>query len=559
MKKKLAVYSMLMLIAVFAFVACGGGGGGVVISGPGGTPDGTFTKYVYTGNSYGSMFGNISNDVTAENRKNQFILEAADIGGSGYITAMDFVSATDTSGVSISCPDITLRMGHTNLATLTTTLASNYETGHGSLETVIANSVVVFPAVVAGEPLTLNLETPFYFNGQDNIIVEFIKTGNCDDDINISTESTGRSSIWTNNLSATSATVNAYAPVVDLHFKGGVNEVSQTHTYLAPPLNTNPSWQRMQMLYTPGMINGSGRISGFAVKAWTTTTNQQFEYSMRLAHTGVSNLTSIFADNFDMGSGTLVADAAILNVPAGIPDGEYFWIPMPDGTFDYNGQDNLLVEIIVNSATGNVNISDYDSSYDSGAWGANDNPYVATVGAYLLNARFRFKGGTMDVMPSPTVFTTVFGVGAQTRQYMFRATELGTAGTINKLACRLNSGTTLETTFSNFEAKLETTDAEQLDGGSTSANSPNPTTVYSGDFVLPADLIAGDWIDIPFSTPYAYNGEGNLIVTLSNDGSGGNSYTCRNSASDAVRYPKQLSDQSGGGYNNKGVMRFFLK
>jgi len=558
MKKKLAVYSMLMLIAVIAFVACGGGGGGVII--PGTATEGTFTKEL-GGTGLSTWSWPFSK--TGEARF-QTLLLANSIDGSGYIHSISFKRQGDT--VDTTCPSYTIRMGHTTLAALTTTYDSNVQQGAGSISNVIDGATVSVPAGSGGEYFDIALDTPFYYNGQDNLVVELVRAQVCDQNIIFSASAVTPAYdglLVSQTALAATGSINAARLDMRLNFTGGVGAVGEDGTNdpnYAPFSNLELFWNKAQNLYDAAIINGSGRINGLAYKVANTggSVNTLLTVTVKMAHMNTMTLSETFADNYAYEVPVTVADAVIVNVPAGIPQGEYFWIPLPDGTFNYNGKDNLLIETVVHATNADLKIDTTNSGLGR-VYGAVDATIAIGSVTDAATVRLRFKGGTLDVMPSPTISTTVFGGGAQTRQYMFRATELGTAGMIDKLACRLNSGTTLETTFSNFEAKLETTGSEQLDGGSTSANSPNPTNVYSGDFVLPADLIAGDWIEIPFSTPYVYDGKGNLIVTLSNDGSGGNSYTCRNSTADATRYPKQLSDQGGGGYNIKGVMRFFLK
>lgn len=90
---------------------------------------------------------------------------------------MAFRSNSITTG--LTCPDVTIRMGQTSLTSLTTTFANNVEQGKGPLATVLQNKQVAIPALGVGDYIKLTLDTPFYFNGVDNLVVEFIRIGAC--------------------------------------------------------------------------------------------------------------------------------------------------------------------------------------------------------------------------------------------------------------------------------------------------------------------------------------------------------------------------------------------
>jgi hypothetical protein len=49
-------------------------------------------------------------------------------------------------------------------------------------------------------------------------------------------------------------------------------------------------------------------------------------------------------------------------------------------------------------------------------------------------------------------------------------------------------------------------------------NMDDATTVFSGLFSISSGLMAGDWIEIPLTSSFTYNGEDNLVVYMSTDG-----------------------------------------
>jgi hypothetical protein len=137
--QKNKLYFLIILIAVLALIipACGDDSGGGVGGGGGGSlPDGIFIKTAQLdfntgwGGHFGSFFKNL---------RVQHLYLADWIGGSGYITAIAFQSNT-TTAAEVTCPDLTLKMGHTSLSALTNTFANNVEQGKGSVETVLTNA-----------------------------------------------------------------------------------------------------------------------------------------------------------------------------------------------------------------------------------------------------------------------------------------------------------------------------------------------------------------------------------------------------------------------------------
>ena len=151
---------------------CDDGGG----SGGGGTAAGTFTRIadLDSAGSYGGHFSTISATTHI-----QHLYTASQINGSGYITAIAFRSNEATTA-KIHASGVTVKMGHTGLSALTNTFADNAEQGKGSLVTVLENKAITVPVLAAGDYVTIRLATPFYYNGADNLVVDYIRDGTCD-------------------------------------------------------------------------------------------------------------------------------------------------------------------------------------------------------------------------------------------------------------------------------------------------------------------------------------------------------------------------------------------
>ena len=173
--------SFVFMIGMVAIIGTGGCGGGSSSGGGGGgggstsLATGEFTK---TGTLAG-ILGWMSPFQGTNDRHLQQLYLASDINGAGYIQSIELRLNTATTGCN--CPDATIKMGHTSLGVLTNTFADNVEQGKGTLETVRTGAFSV-PAGSAGDFFTIILDTPFLYNGVDNLVVEFLVT-ECDDNI----------------------------------------------------------------------------------------------------------------------------------------------------------------------------------------------------------------------------------------------------------------------------------------------------------------------------------------------------------------------------------------
>ncbi|MHC4639736.1 MAG: hypothetical protein ACYTBV_19895, partial [Planctomycetota bacterium] len=234
-----------------------------------------------TGDAFNAPFDDVSND----HEQNLFF--ASDINGSGYIKSLSF-SYMNNESMSTNCPDVTIKMGHTSLSALTTTFANNVEQGRGSLATVFTGAVTI-PTGSAGDYFTISLDTPFHYNGVDNLVVEFIKSILCDNSVELATTTAVYTDVtlWdSNEASATGSLWDNY-PNVKFTFAGGDNYLDFSNGTLATgnsfPFNTNASTGRkVQLLYPASDIDGSGPITGIGFPVGATTTNQTYTVTIKL-------------------------------------------------------------------------------------------------------------------------------------------------------------------------------------------------------------------------------------------------------------------------------------
>ena len=525
--------SLLLLLTLVA--ACGGGGGGGAVGG--GTATGIFTKVTST--SIGGWAGFFTDTHNYAFWQNLYLSSAID--AAGNVTGVAIQYQIDLTS-AVTCTGITIKMGHTMLSAITNTFANNVANGKGGQTTVLSNGIVTFPTGSAGNWQNISLTTPFAYNGVDNLVVEFERTGTCTGTVRDADVNPGYTAIAWSFTPTASGSSGSFVQNMKLSFSGGDNVVDYASNGNNAYMFTTSS--KMQMLYTAAEISGSGPITGIGFHVASVTTGQTYTYTVKLAHAVRSALTSTFADNFDNGSPVTVANLATFTVPAGIPVGDYLWLPLT-GVFTYNGVDNLLVEVVVTAGSGNTFIQrNYLMPLGRSVYSGTSGAATGTEDTRSYDTKFRFNGGTMNVIGADDSGLSNFFFGTpEGRQFHLKATDLGTAGTISKFACRLTSDSTA-TTYPNFtlilshttQTGLVATDATNIAGG---------TTVYDGAFTMPGGLVVGDWVEIPFTTAFSYNGTSNLAIQVTSGG-GGLTQSCRLSVADAVRYADSWKATGGG-------------
>lgn len=511
---------IIVWIALATLTACGGGGSG---SGSGPVID-EFTKTIELDGADNSM-NNLFSPVVSN--RYQFLFRAQELNGSGYISSISFQYNYDLVA-SVHCPNETIKIGQTNVTNLATTYAANVETGQGSLVTVLDNASVDITPGVAGEYFTINLAKPFYANGVDNLIVEVSRTAACTDRVVVDAGIAAMSYLASlfNDSDASAAMGNAFtnAPSIRFNFTGGDNFVTaadgsiENGGVLAPG-----DTGRAQFLILASDIVGSGPLTGIQFTPTATLANPlTATYKVTLSH--VDPMTTELVDTYATNVGTdatVVTDAVTITVPKGATE---WWLPLTR-SFNYNGTSNLLIDVVATSVTNGTSVR---FQFTGGSRiRASSNP-AATEGidfsTHGLEPKLRFSGGNMDVITANGMSGLLnasfpFTVEVEgRRQHLYLASELGTRGTISKLACRSRSNRTPRSGY-NLTVRMSHTTSAVL-GGIFSMNLPSVETVFSGSLDTPA-MSGGDWIEIPLSTPFLYNGTDNLVIDISGTGPAG--------------------------------------
>ena len=552
MKSKRVLTGVGSLFVLSMLAACGGGGGGGGGGGaaPGPTPPvtGTFIKTFGPASTIGNSLP-FGTDFAGD-AKLQTLYTAAEIGAAGRITALRFFRSDVTP--SITCPNTTIRLGHTSLSAPTATFGTNVNQGRGTQRTVLDNTTATIPAGATGTWFEIPFAVPFEYNGVDNLVVEVERTTACSGEAVIaSVNASGNRRAFAFNTDNTPGTadhdtttafpVDTTLLLQQFVFSGGDNKIDLggTDNNIWPFANTavvGNERPRIQNLYLASEINGSGPITGVAFQLNDLSVAGSYTYTLKLGHSTRTTLGVTFASNY-AGSPVTVANAVSFDIPANITAGEWVWVPIPNGVFTYNGTDNLIVEVATSAGSVNTNLR---AGIIAGRRVyVNDTLGTATTGAVddvAYHIALRFHGGTMDVhtpeaMSSASSDIFPFYGTDNKRQYLYRAAELGTKGNISKIACRAGSGGDAETGF-NYTVVLSHTSASAL-SGNFAASLTSPVTVFNGSFDLPA-VAVGDWIEVPLTTAFAYNGVDNLVVQFGGTGGADFGFAC--AVDGAARY-----------------------
>ena len=159
-----------------------------------------------------------------------------------------------------------------------------------------------------------------------------------------------------------------------------------------------------------------------------------------------------------------------------------------------------------------------------------------------LHIKLRFDGGTVDVITDEgSAAAGAFGIGTAGRMNLYRASELGTAGTIHSVACRKSNAKSTASTYDHYKVIMGHTILDTLDMMSGN-NFVSQHVVYDGSLDIPAGLVPGVWITVNLNSPFIYDGTRNLVVWMgtTSASAGATVHVCYASALNATRYPGQI-------------------
>lgn len=505
-------------------------------------------------------------------------------GGAGNIRGISLRLNEAVVGTA-SCSGVTIKLGHSSLASLGDTTPPNPPTpvnsnmpdniDRGALETVLNNATISIAGGIT-DYFDIDFDSSFNYNGVDALIVDITRNTYCSAlaKLRLGLEPTANGAVYVYTIDSgdpdtvgTGLVGNAL-PHARFHFAGGTNEVLKDYAITAgvrAPLSNDANENKAQMLVRASELLGSGPITGVAMRLCKdsacnpgiTSPGANHTVTVRLGHTTRSSLLTTYADNFDVDTPVTVANSVSFRIPAGSPSPAYIWMPFNGSAFEYDGSNNLLME--VEDTTGVTSYWAATSDPGSPAPGdfrsvvgaaAADNG-ITTLNAY--HVKFRFNGATMDVMTANNSFATQpFSDSASGTQIqpLYLSTDLGTKGRIKVLGLRLKNGSVAES-YTNLVVTMGHTSKTALALGETFAsNMDDATEVFKGTYPISGGLSAGEWLEIPLSTTFPYDGTRNLAVHLKADGGAPGNTNAIEAHIDATLYP---SVRTVGGYDNSGA------
>ncbi len=496
---------------------------------PSGRATGTFTKTFVAGLTSGNAFPFSG----VYEMKHQMLYTAAEVGGAGRISAIRFQRWV-TTAAAVTCPNVSVRFGHTGVSALGATFASNVNLG--SIATALADASVTIAAGAAGTWFEIPLATPFEYDGVGDLVVEIETNTPCTANVASSYSSaagivravartTDTDPSTPQHSEVTADITDATHLWMQFVFAGGDDFLAYAGTTAATntwPLATQGGGLRIQSLHLASDIAGSGPVTGLGFQLSGTSAAGTYTYTVKMGHSNAP-LTMTYDSNF-AGAPVTVASNVTFSVPAGMPAGSWVWIPIPNGVFTYNGTDDLLVEVATASGTGSN--QPFRVGSRAGARVAANGSTAATgqaIDGALYHLALRFNGAPVyrTAPVSNATSSQVLGSGMSGQiQGLYDAVRLGTGGSIGRVAVRLN-GASAATTVPNVKIYMgQTTKTSLALADSYASNMDNQTLVYSGPLTIPAGLAPGDWLPIPLGTSFAYDGVKNLVVLFTADQAG---------------------------------------
>lgn len=530
--KKLLLFLFLVIVPAIIINSCddgsGGGSGGVHDS-----PAGTFMKQVVlagTDSAYSNMLGSVFTDA-----RFMLLYPASEIKASGKITSISFRYNADQA--ASRCSNMTIKMGHTDvtnldedIATAVATYASNIEVGKGSFVTVLENTDVTIPAGNAGEYFTINLSTPFSYNGIDNLVVQISRTAAFDTTVPVRTHPVAAAdtyyTIWGASNSPDPSAVeavtgNRFAALPDMQFvfRGGENIVTTVNA-TDNGMSLAPGYTgRTQMLIFASDIKGNGLVTGLAIYPNTTTHATEVTavtgMTVRIAHlhSTTTALTTDFNGNYAGNTPVIVTQDLSYTIPPVQPSP--VWIAFTNGNFTYDGTSNVLIDISCTVSSGSYsvdyeNVPDYRVAFSS-------SPGAEIADEIRLRAFqpiLRFHGAPISVISDGASSSNyVFNTSLHGLMGLYRPTELGTSGAITSVACRLYGTPSSAADYSHFKVIMGHSTSSVLSIAAAD-NFVEQHIAFNGIVSVPAGLMPGDWIEIPLASPFEYDGKSNLVVWM---------------------------------------------
>ena len=312
-------------------------------------------------------------------------------------------------------------------------------------------------------------------------------------------------------------------------------------------LSTN-AYAHYQYLYLASNINGSGMITGLAIKynSAVATAVTCPNATINLSHSNLANLTNTFASNLGTGQGgqTTVLNNATMTFPAGAAGS---WQTISLATpFNYNGKDNLIVDVVLTSACSGTVPDNVNTGwpYTAVNFTFTNGSATGLTDTWAANGRLVFAGGDDAVIPaagaainSGTPFTNTPGA-CRKMQIVYPASEINGTGPITGIGFPVGGATTAQDYTVSVKFGHSTLTSFTAPGTfSANFNVGAPVTMANAiSFKVPAGIPTAGylWIPVPDGA-FSYNGTDSLIVEVDVSASAGvTTWMARNTGIDRM-------------------------
>ena len=435
----------------------------------------------------------------------QMLYTPTEVGKSGQIKSIAFKVANASS---MTTSEVKVYLGHKS-----STFSGTSDYVRSSNLTLVYSGSPTLGQSTGWETLTFN-QNSFYYNGTDNLVVVVTrKSPNYKTSLRYSNTSTSSGYVllrgnddYTSYGDVSNTSYGYSTATIRPAIKMAIDGPGRGR--LAPYGNYY-KYSTCQMLYTPTEIGKPGKISSIAFKVANATALATSEVKVYLGHKSgtfssesdyvrSSNLTLVYSGSPTLGQTT-----------------GWETLTFNQGSFTYNGTDNLVVVVTRKSSSYSSTLKYYFFTGDGYAlyrWNDDNTSYgdvTNTSNAYSTttnrpNIKINIDGPARGrLAPYGNYYKY------STNQMLYTPSEIGKRGKISSLAFKVANASS----FATSEVKVYLGHkSSKFSSTSDYVRSSNLTLVYSGSPTL--GQTAG-WETLTFNQgSFTYNGTDNLVVVI---------------------------------------------
>lgn len=322
-------------------------------------------QYIKLGGTSSNVFPLSS---TSSNRV-QWIYTSTDftpnLPNGGLITKVYYHSNSNVGTTTFT--NLTVKLGHT---TLNNTVAGPWMT---PMTTVYTAPATTFTGVTIGSWLEIELQTPFYYNGTDNLIIEISQTGYTGGIAVLQSSAGGNKRMWGGVTSATASAGTGLANMgLDMQLQPTYNNAGVSE--LTAPFGFCPSTQTVKVMVKN---YGNNIINNLQVQ-WTMNGVAQPTYFL---NTPLDSIGGSGLNELEVTLGNYTFGTAPVNLKA--------WTHLPNGVADTNNLNDTLEAVLQSSLSGTYTINNAlptgGTNYNSFTAFANDLNNFGVCGPVVAN------------------------------------------------------------------------------------------------------------------------------------------------------------------------------